>query len=123
MKNMRILMVSILALLIFMPVFGEGDVTSYLYKWRVITKAPMEDPITVFIGNDPFELHIAFEKITGTAEVQIVDAKGYLIYKDEVNTDLSPSLVIPLEDYAPGEYQLLVSEKDAYDAVVVFKVD
>lgn len=116
-------MVSILALLIFMPAFGEGRVISAVCKWKIITRAPMEEPITVFIGNDPFELHIAFEKITGTAEVQIVDAKGYLIYKDEVNTDLSPSLVIPLEDYDPGEYQLLVSEKDAYDAVVVFKVD
>lgn len=123
MKNMRILMVGILALLIFRPVFGEGDVISAVCKWKIMTKAPIEDPITVFIGNDPLELYIAFEKITGIAEVQIVDVKGYLIYKEEVNTDLSSSLVIPLEDYAPGEYQLLVSEKDAYDAVVVFKVD
>ncbi len=90
-KSIQTWAVAIVAILLALPAFGEKDIM-WDSKWK------SANPIIVCNMDETSDmLTLDFLKDLGNVIVSITDASGNVVYQESVQTDVTPSVIIPLE--------------------------
>lgn len=115
MKNVRWLITTLFLISICIPSFahhvslhGHGNLSK---KKRSIN---VDIPIKADINETSKVLSLEFLEYVGEVLVSVVDANGNIVYEEVVDTQNVSSCIIPLDEEAPGSYELSISESDNY---------
>ena len=110
MRNLKIWLITVLALLVTMPVFALRQIRFKNYWIRKPKSVTTQNPIIAYIEDSDTTLHLQFLENLGNVTVCVKDLSGNIIYDQLINTLNDSSLVIPLFNQK-GNYVVSVSIK------------
>ena len=110
MRNLKIWLITVLALLVTMPVFALRQIRFKNYWIRKPKSVTTQNPIIAYIEDSDRTLHLQFLENLGNVTVCVKDLSGNIIYDQLINTLNDSSLVIPLFNQK-GNYVVSVSNK------------
>ena len=110
MRNFKICLITVLALLVTMPVFALRQIRFKNYWIRKAKSVSGEFSIVAYVEDNDKTLHLQFLENLGNVSVCVMDSSGNIVYDQLVDALNDSSFVIPLFDQK-GNYVVSVSNK------------
>ncbi|MCL3852131.1 DUF3244 domain-containing protein [Parabacteroides sp. GYB001] len=110
MRNVKVLLIMMLALFVTMPAFALRQIRFKNYWIRKAKSFSAQFPIVAYIEDDDKTLHLQFLENLGDVTVCVKDESGNVVYDQLIETVNDPSLVIPMFSQK-GNYIISVSNE------------